>query len=233
MNRHQVLNSPAIRRMPVYYHRLMVLQEMGESVVSAASLARFIGLATILVRKDLELTGVPGGRGVGYKIDELQEGIRAYLGWDKWLSACLIGAGALGTALLGFHEFAEYGLNIREVFDNSPDKIGKEVFGRQVRNVSELPEVLARGKIEMAILCVPVSAAQAIADTVVAGGVRLIWNFSNTCLSVPPEVIVQRELIAGGYAVLSRKRKQHAVPASVPRGPAGGGIDPEPRERRD
>ena len=210
MKRHQVLNSPAIRRMPVYYHRLLVLQEMGKVVVSAASLARFIGLDTILVRKDLELTGVAGGRGVGYRIDELQEGIRAYLGWDKCLSACLIGAGALGTALLGFHEFAEYGLNICEVFDNSREKLGKEIFGRHVRDVSELPEVLARGKIAMAILCVPVSVAQTIADTVVAGGIRLIWNFSNTCLSVPPDVIVQRELIAGGYAVLSRKRKLHA-----------------------
>ncbi|MBQ6471912.1 MAG: redox-sensing transcriptional repressor Rex [Victivallales bacterium] len=209
MKRHQVLNSPSIRRMPVYYHRLMVLQEKGDVSVSAASLASFIGMDTILVRKDLELTGVAGGRGVGYKIDELLEGIRSYLGWDKWLPACLIGAGALGTALLGFHEFAEYGLNIREVFDNSPDKIGKEIFGRQVRDVSELPEVLARGKIEMAILCVPVPVAQTIADTVVAGGIQLIWNFSNTCLAVPPDVIVQRELIAGGYAVLSRKRKQH------------------------
>ncbi len=195
----------------MYYHRLLELQEMGEVVVSAASLARFIGLATILVRKDLELTGVAGGRGVGYKIDELQEGIRTYLGWDKSLSACVIGAGALGTALLGFHEFAEYGLNICEVFDNSKKKIGKEIFGRQVRDVSELPEVLRRGKIAMAILCVPVSVAQTIADTVVEGGIQLIWNFSNTCLSVPPDVIVQRELIAGGYAVLSRKRKQHAT----------------------
>lgn len=209
MKRHQVLNSPAIRRMPVYYHRLLVLQEMGETVVSAASLARFIGLDTILVRKDLELTGVAGGRGVGYKIDELQEGIRAYLGWDKRLSACLIGAGALGTALLGFQEFLEYGLDICEVFDNSKEKVGKEIFGRQVRDVSELPMVLAHGKIAMAILCVPVSVAQNIADTVVAGGIQLIWNFSNTCLTVPADVIVQRELIAGGYAVLSRKRKQH------------------------
>ena len=215
MTRHQVLNSPAIRRMTVYYHRLMVLQEMGEVVVSAASLARFIGLATILVRKDLELTGVPGGRGIGYKIDELQAGIRAYLGWDKLLSACLIGAGALGTALLGFHEFTEYGLNIREVFDNSKEKIGKEIFGRKIRDVSELPEVLAQGKIAMAILCVPVPVAQTIADTVVAGGIKLIWNFSNTCPVVPPDVIVQRELIAGGYAVLSRKRKQHINNPSV------------------
>lgn len=209
MKHHQVLNSPAIRRMPVYYHRLLVLQEMGEVVVSTASLARFIGLATILVRKDLELTGVAGGRGVGYKIDKLQEGIRAYLGWDKLLPACLVGAGALGTALLGFHEFAEYGLNICEVFDNSPSKIGKEIYGRQIRDVRVLPEVLAHGKIELAILCVPVPVAQTVADTVVAGGIKLIWNFSNTCLAVPPDVIVQRELIAGGYAVLSRKRKQH------------------------
>ena len=64
-------------------------------------------------------------------------------------------------------------------------------------------------KVEMAIICVPAESAQEVADELVAGGVRLIWNFSNTCLQLPPDVVVQREVIAGGYALLSRKRKEH------------------------
>ena len=209
MKRHQVPNSPSVRRMPVYYHRLMVLQSQGETMVSANNLASFIGLDTILVRKDLELTGAVGGRGVGYRIDELLEGIRSYLGWDHWIRAALIGAGALGTALLGFHEFAEYGLNICEVFDSSHAKIGQKIFGRLIRDVRELPEAIIQNSLEMAVICVPAAVAQSVADIVVAGGIRLIWNFSNTCLAVPDDVIVQREHIAGGFAVLSRKRKEH------------------------
>ncbi len=209
MTRHKILNTPAIRRMPVYYHRLVLLQAQGKQFVSTSALAQYVDLEPILVRKDLELTGIRGGRGVGYRIDDLLEAIRIYLGWDKWLRACLVGAGALGTALLGFHEFAEYGLNICEVFDSSKTRIGQEVFGRLVRDVQELPEAIVRGGIEMAVLCVPSVAAQSVADTLVANGIRLIWNFSNTCLQVPPEVIVQREVIAGGYALLSRKRKEH------------------------
>ena len=209
MSHHRVLNTPAIRRMPTYYHRLVTLQALGEEYVSTSKLAKYIGMDAIVVRKDLELTGVIGGRGIGYRISELLASIRTYLGWDKWIRACLVGCGALGTALLGFHDFTEYGLNICEVFDNSPAKIGQEVYGRLVRDVQEMPAILQSAHIELAVLCVPVSVAQSTATTLAENGIKMIWNFTNTCLDLPTDVIVQREVIAGGFALLSRKRKEH------------------------
>lgn len=209
MSRHRVLNSPAIRRMPVYYHKLILLQTMGEEYVSTSKFAEYMGLDSIVVRKDFELTGASGGRGIGYKISDLLEAMRSYLGWDQWLRGCLVGAGSLGCALLGHREFSEYGLNICEVFDSSPSKIGVELFGHLVRDVREMPQAIVDSKVELAILCVPGGVAQAVADIVVAQGIKLIWNFANTCLQVPPDVIVQREVIAGGFALLSRKRKEH------------------------
>ena len=78
-----------------------------------------------------------------------------------------------------------------------------------VKDVRNIRVSAAESKVEMAIICVPAESAQEVADELVAGGVRLIWNFSNTCLQLPPDVVVQREVIAGGYALLSRKRKEH------------------------
>ncbi len=211
MSRHRVLNAPAIRRMPIYYHKLILMKNAGEKYVSTSKLAKYVNLDPIVVRKDFELTGVNGSRGVGYQIDSSIEAIRTYLGWDKWTRACLIGAGALGTALLGFHEFAEYGLNICKVFDSSTQIIGKEIYCRLVENVADMDKSLSKEPVEMAILCVPAKAAQHVAEQLVACGINLIWNFSNVCLQLPPHVVVQREIIAGGYALLARKRKEHCL----------------------
>ena len=51
----------------------------------------------------------------------------------------------------------------------------------------------------------PAAGAQEAADQLVAGGVRGIWNFANVSLVTPDDVIVQREVIAGGLAELSVK----------------------------
>ena len=209
MGRHKVLNTPAIRRMPTYYHKLMLIRALGDEYVSTSKLAKYMSIDPIVVRKDFELTGATGDRGIGYRVDTLIDAIRNYLGWNKKLRACLVGAGSLGSALLGFEEFSEYGLNICEVFDISEKRIGTEIYGRTVKDVRNVRVAVTEAKVEMAIICVPAESAQEVADELVAGGVRLIWNFSNTCLQLPPDVVVQREVIAGGYALLSRKRKEH------------------------
>lgn len=210
MSSHKVLNTPAIRRMPLYYHRLILMQNAGEETVSTSQLAQYMRLEAIVVRKDLELTGASGSRGKGYKVSVLIDAIRDFLGWNKWIRACLVGAGSLGTALLGFQEFSEYGLNICEVFDSSPRRIGSELYGHLVKDVGRMVQVLSESPVQLAILCVPARNAQSVADELVKCGIRLIWNFSNTCLQLPPDVIVQREVIAGGFALLSRKFKEYS-----------------------
>lgn len=209
MNKHRVLNTPAIRRMPTYLHKLMLMYNQHEEYVSTSVLAKYMSIDSIVVRKDLELTGITGYRGVGYKVGELIEAIRSYLGWDKWTRACLVGAGSLGSALLGFQEFSEYGLNICEVFDISPKRIGTEIYGHLVKDARDMAAQIRKNRLEMAILCIPGSCSQKVAEELVDCGIKLFWNFANTCLKLPADVIVQREVIAGGFALLSRKRMEH------------------------
>lgn len=211
MGRHKVLNTPAIRRMPTYLHKLMEMYAAGEEYASTSKLAEYIRLEPIVVRKDFELTGIKGFPGVGYRTGELIDAIRSYLGWDIKHRACLVGAGSLGSALLGFQEFAEYGMQITDVFDANPAKIGTSLRGYTVRSIDEMEQRVRENLPELAIICVSADSAQSVVDRLIACGVPAFWNFANICLQVPPNVVVQREVIAGGYALLSMKRKQHLL----------------------
>ena len=205
LSRSKIPNSPSIRRMPSYLHKLMLMHQNGEKHASTTRLAEYINLDTIIVRKDFELTGISGQPGVGYKTDELIDGIRRYLNWDRTCRACLVGAGSLGSALIGHEEFAEYGLEISSVFDSNPDRIDSIIHGRRVTDVRKMTETLKDNPPDLAIICVPSNCAQMVTDELISCGVKAFWNFANVCLRVPADVIVQREVIAGGLAVLFAK----------------------------
>lgn len=203
MQRTKILNTPTIRRMPAYLHKLLKMRLEGKVQVSSTELAEYMNIELIVVRKDIALTGISGQRRVGYDINELIMYIKKYLGWQNTIKATLIGAGSLGSALLGYDDFSHYGLEIESVFDNSPEKIGKEIRGREVFDIATLPQRFKNSIPEIAIVCVSNAAAQQVADLLVGVGIKYIWNFANVALQVPHGVYVQREIIAGGLAMLT------------------------------
>ena len=201
----KVPKLPTIRRLPTYLYKLSEMRKAGIEIVATPELARYMNLGEIVIRKDLALTGVTGQPGVGYKVRELIDAIKRYLNWNNVSEAVLVGAGALGSALMGYEGFEEYGPRIIAAFDADPLKVGTEVRGRSVFDIDRLEELTRRLQVRMGIICVPADQAQDIADRMVAGGIKAIWNFANVSLKVPDDVIVQREVIAGGFAVLSVK----------------------------
>ncbi|MFA6815276.1 MAG: redox-sensing transcriptional repressor Rex [Lentisphaeria bacterium] len=207
MGRMKIQNSPTIRRMPSYLHKLFNMRLEGKTHVSTTELAKYMNIELIVVRKDIALTGIAGLRRVGYNINDLIDYIKSYLGWTKTFSACLIGAGALGTAILGYEDFVNYGLNIGSVFDCSDKKIGTSIHGREVYDIETIGQRFKHYHPDMAIICVSNTAAQAVTDKIIQLGIHYIWNFANVCLQVPPKVIVQREVLAGGLATLTVKMK--------------------------
>ena len=191
--------------MPTYLHKLLKMRSEGRVSVSSTELAEYMHIELIVVRKDISLTGISGQPGVGYKTDELIAGIRRYLNWDRTCRACLVGAGSLGSALIGHEEFAEYGLEITAVFDSNPDRIDSIIHGHKVTDVRKMRETLSGNPPDMGIICVPSNCAQMVTDELISCGVKAFWSFANVCLKVPEDVIVQREVIAGGFAMLSVK----------------------------
>jgi len=200
---------PTIRRYPIFLRAIGEMMDAGEAFISSSVLAERLGLDPVLTRKDLAMAGVPGRPRRGYPAGELRAAINRALGWDSATDAVLVGAGSLGSALLGYAGFKEQNLSIVAAFDANPRLAGSTVHGVKVRPLAEMARLVRRLKVHLAILTVPTPAAQACAATLVEAGVRGILNFSSAQLSVPEGVIVQNVDLAQPLAVLSHAIARH------------------------
>ncbi|MFP4363328.1 MAG: redox-sensing transcriptional repressor Rex [Spirochaetia bacterium] len=200
---------PTIRRIPAYLHQLQEFQKKKVEWVSTTDIAQRLELKPIQVRKDMAFTGITGTPKRGYKVTELRNAILQFLGWNNTSDALLVGAGALGSALLGYHGITDHGLNIIAAFDKDPAKTDKKIHGKEVFPVHKLPDIAARMFIQIGIITVPAAAAQETADLLVESGIKAIWNFSPAKLKVPEDVVVQKEDLSAGLAVLSVKLRNN------------------------
>jgi redox-sensing transcriptional repressor len=199
---------PCVKRMPAYLQLLRVLQAEGREHVSGTVLAGVHHWEPVIVRKDLAMTGAVGTPRIGYRITELITAIERFLGWDNQSQAVLVGAGSLGTALLGYQGFQNFGFRFVGVFDHNPAIIGTWIHGRKVQGMEQLVPFVRRGEILLGVLTVPAEAAQAAADLLVRAGVKGIWNFTPAKLTLPPDVVSQKEDLAEGLAVLSHRLQE-------------------------
>jgi redox-sensing transcriptional repressor len=194
--------QPTIKRIPAYLRILYDYQKNKIEWISATDIANILGFKSIQVRKDMAFTNITGKPKKGYKVTELIEAIKKFLGWDSAKNAYLVGSGALGAALLGYTGFTNYGLNISRAFDISPDKIGKDIHGRKIQNIVELRKFAEKENVKVGVLTVPEDSAQEAVDIMVEAGIKAIWNFSPTALKAPKDVIIQGEDLSAGLAVL-------------------------------
>lgn len=196
---------PTLRRLPLYHHYLTELSNTGMKFVSCTTIAQALNLVPVQVRKDLAMTGVSGKPKVGYAAADLLGAIERFLHWDNTSEAFLAGVGHLGSALLGYGGFREYGLDIVAAFDVNPDIVGKEVCGKRILPLEKLPDLVHRMNVKIGILTVPVSAAQEVAFLMANAGILAIWNFAPVPIQVPEDVFVQQEDLASSLAVLSQQ----------------------------
>lgn len=180
-----------INRLPIYARTLAYLEEEHVEVVSSLELGARLRVTPAQIRKDLSYFGEFGKQGTGYNVKYLLGEIRQILGLDREWRMALVGVGHLGRAILAYRGFIDQGFRVVAAFDNDTARIGSHIQGISVRDVAELPQVIAREGIQIAILAVPASEAQAQADTLVKCGVKAILNYAPVNLHVPPEVKVR------------------------------------------
>ena len=194
-----------LMRMPIYRSYLLGKLAKGVNEISAPTIARELKLNEEKVRKDISaISSQVGKPKQGRNIELLIKDIENYMGYNKRINAVLVGVGHLGSALLGYQGFAEYGIDICMAFDSNPNMDGQLVSGKRIyytKNMSMLCRIM---DIKIAVITVPAQYAQAVCDVLVEAGVKAIWNFAPIHLIVPSDVVVHNENMAASLAVLSK-----------------------------
>ena len=177
-------------RLSRYLQVLTQARKIGKETISSQELADYTHVNSTQIRRDLSGFGKFGKRGVGYNVDSLVSQIRKILRTAGQHNIALFGAGHLGMAIATSDIFADHGFRVVAVFDVDPERVGSQIGALTVRHNETLAEVVEEQDIVVAVLAVPSAAAQQLADELVAIGVKIIFNYSDALLQVPPEVTV-------------------------------------------
>lgn len=203
VKRRQRISESTVHRLSKYYRTLVYVREKGIRTISSETLAQHNGVTAAQVRKDLSCFGAFGRRGLGYNVVDLRGNIGHILGLDRTWKVALFGVGNIGRALIDYDQFRLQGFQITVAFDKDPAKIGKTIHGVAVRSEANLERDIIAEKVDIAVVAVPVSAAQVIVDRVVASGVRAILNFAPINIKVPEGVFIRSENMAIEIEALS------------------------------
>jgi redox-sensing transcriptional repressor len=177
-------------RLSRYLQVLTQARKMGRETISSQELSDYTHVNSTQIRRDLSGFGKFGKRGVGYNVESLVEQIRRILRTAGQHNIALFGAGHLGQAIVSSDIFVDHGFRVVALFDADRDVVGRRVGSQVVRHIDELKAVVEQQEIVVGVLAVPTQAAQQLADDLVGCGVKIIFNYSEALLSVPPDVTV-------------------------------------------
>lgn len=177
-------------RLSRYLQVLTQARKMGKETISSQELSAYTHINSTQIRRDLSGFGKFGKRGVGYGVDSLLTEIRTILRTSGQHNIALFGAGHLGQAIAGSDVFADHGFRVVAAFDVDPALVGGKVGDLEVMHFDELEAVVAEQGVVVGVLAVPAEAAQDVADRLVSAGVKIIFNYTDRLLQVPPEVTV-------------------------------------------
>ncbi len=181
-----------VDRLPLYWRALSKLALEGEQWIKSSQLGDLVDVSPEQIRRDLSYLGHLGKRGLGYDVHILDAELRRVLGTDKRWHTVLVGAGNLGMAILANGQFAAQGFPVEAAFDTRRARSLPVVRGVPVYTLRALPRFLSEHQVDVAIIAVPPSWAQSVADELVRGGVRAILNYASVALHVPERVLVRR-----------------------------------------
>jgi len=203
------VSKATLERLPMYYRYLLDLQRKGEKNISSVKISEDMKFTSIQIRKDLAcISSIAGKPKTGFDVDELIKDISSFLGYNNTTDAVIIGVGQLGKTLLSYAGFANYGLNIVAGFDLNQEVCKNTVNGKVIMPMHKLQDFLKRTNVHIGIITVPGEYAQGVSDLLVNAGIKAIWNFAPTHISVPNDVVIKNEDMAASLAILSNKLRE-------------------------
>ena len=204
------ISASVIKRLPRYYRFLGELKKQNITRISSGELAEIMKVTASQIRQDLNCFGGFGQQGYGYNIDMLYEEIGSILGFDILTDAIMVGVGRLGLAVAQNMNFNKVGFRLIGSFDNNPEVIGTAASNLNVLSIDSLEEFCKEHKPQVAILCVPTSAARDLSEKLINLGIKGFWNFTHYDITLlHPEVLVENVHLNDTLARLSYKIKNH------------------------
>ncbi|MFN7139697.1 MAG: redox-sensing transcriptional repressor Rex [Limisphaerales bacterium] len=192
----QEIPRKAVYRLSLYLRCLQRLKINSIRTVSSEALAKAAGVKSTQLRKDLTYFGQFGTRGLGYDVEQLSTMISDLLGTNSLQPVILVGVGNLGSALLSYRGFEQEGFEILAAFDAEPAHARNRKVKQPIYGMDKLEAFIKEHSVKMAILTVPIPAAQEVANTLVKNGITGILNFAPIVLHVPEDVMVNNVNLA-------------------------------------
>lgn len=194
--------EPTLRRLPWYLSNVKLLKQRGERFVSSTQISKEINIDASQIAKDLSYVNISGRTRVGYEVDTLITVLENFLGFTNMHKAFLFGVGSLGGALLSDSGLRHFGLEIVAAFDVNPKLVGTSLNGIPIFHSDDFGQKMREYDVNIGVLTVPIEIAQQITDTMIAGGIKAVWNFTPFRIRVPENIVVQNTSLYAHLAVM-------------------------------
>lgn len=185
------ISKAVIKRLPRYRRYLEDLMKKDVDRISSNELSNLIGYTASQIRQDLNNFGGFGQQGYGYNVKALHAEISKILGLDREYKMIIVGCGNLGQALANYTHYYKAGFIVCGMFDINPRLVGLSINDIEVMDYSVLDEYLEQNQIDIGIICTNKGSAQEVADKLVMGKVKGIWNFAAVDLDVSEDVALE------------------------------------------
>lgn len=205
----KAISQATIDRLPLYFRTLRLVEEEEKQIISSDELGRRLDITPEQIRKDLATFGQFGRKGIGYDVHDLKNNIGNILGLNNNWRLAIVGIGHLGGALANYGNFDSLGFSVVALLDIDKKIIGSTVNGLKIKNSARMADVIAENSVDIGVITVPASEAQGVADSLVAAGVKGIWNFAPIKLSVPADIPLVNEDLSVGLSALSYHMSQN------------------------
>lgn len=203
--------EPTLRRLPWYLSYAKICAKENKLFISSTMIANEVGVPVSLVAKDLSFVDLKGRTRIGYRINELICILERYLGFTTDHTAVVVGVGRLGKALMLDTGLREFGLKIVAGFDPDEGKVGSKIGELPVYHLDKLGAYIKKHRIGIAVLTVPITQAQHMAEALSDMGIVAIWNFTPIRIQPKDGVVVQNtSLYAHMSLMFSRIQEQNA-----------------------
>ena len=197
------ISQAVIGRLPRYFRYLGDLKDEGVERISSQELSELMNVTASQIRQDFNNFGGFGQQGYGYNVEHLYREIGKILGLDKLHHLIIVGAGNLGQALGNYMNFERRGFILKGIFDKNPALHGKKVREIEVQPMENMEGFVRDNDIDIAVLTIPKTSAVAVAEVLVANGIKAIWNFAHVDLNVPAGIQVENVHLSDSLMKLS------------------------------